>query len=208
MIDLIYGRRSASADVRLASRYIPEGAMAINHPDGLGVAYVQQMPIPGDKWAAVGYRGTAGKSSFNYSFRSRESCEKFVSDWLQSLTEHAQRVEEWRKDASKPTTLKAGDIITNSWGYDQTNVDWYRVTRATAHFAWLKRIAADVEETGFMSGPSAPHVDTASNDPAEWGFKDIDGPEVKHKASGDSVTMRYGSGSKWDGRPRYCSWYA
>ena len=28
-------------------------------------------------------------------------------------------------------TIKAGDILNSSWGYDQTNVDFYQVTRVT-----------------------------------------------------------------------------
>jgi hypothetical protein len=159
-------------------------------------------------WQVVAYRGTAGKPSFNYSFRTREHAEKKVNEWFDSLSKHTEFVETMRAEYSKPHTFKAGDIVTNSWGYDQTNVDWYRVTRITAHFVWLQPIAAHVEETGFMSGPSMPNVNVDSDDPAQWGFNDLKDPEECHKATGQSVTFKYGSGSKWDGKARYCSWYA
>jgi hypothetical protein len=67
-------------------------------------------------------------------------------------------VNQLRENYDQPYTLKVGDIITNSWGYDQTNVDCYRIARTTAHFVWLKPIAAHVEENGFMSGPSVPRM--------------------------------------------------
>lgn len=203
MYDL--SKTTYNPEVRLAQRWYPKGAMAINHPDSLGTAYAYICDRTG-KWAVVAYRGTAGKSSFHFTYRSREQAEKAVGDWLQGLTEHAKLIAERR--VLKPHTFKPGDIVTNSWGYDQTNVDWYRVTRATKHFVWLKPIAANVVEDGFMSGPSMPQVDTASDDPNKWGFVDKNEPEEQHKAEGEHVCMEYGSGSKWDGKARYCSWYA
>ncbi len=107
-----------------------------------------------------------------------------------------------------------GDIITNSWGYDQTNVDWYRVTRTSEFYVWLQPIAGHTKETGFMSGQSVPHVETNDADPSKWGYKDTKEPEERHKATsyGDpatsSVCFKFGSGSKWDGQARYESWYA
>lgn len=197
---------------RLAYRWYPKGSMEIRHPDGLGVVYVSQFTRAhtngSEGWQLVAYRGTAGKPEFNYSYKTREFAEKKVEEWFTALLAHKVRVLEYRKDANKPHTLKVGDIITNSWGYDQTNVDWYRITRVSEHFVWLREIAAHVVEDGFMSGPSQPHIDTTNPDPSKWGFQDCKGPEVKHKATGESVCMKYGSGSKWDGKPRYCSWYA
>ena len=34
------------------------------------------------------------------------------------------------------------------------------------------------------------------------------GEITQHKAYGDHVCMKYGSGSKWDGKRNYVSWYA
>jgi hypothetical protein len=197
-----------SKEYRLAERWFPKGSMAINHPNGLGVAYVSVMNPEKGYWQVVAYRGTAGKPEFNYSFKNREQAEKKVGDWFQSLSAHRDYVNQLRETHNQPHTLKVGDIITNSWGYDQTNVDWYRITRTTQHFVWLKPIAAHVEENGFMSGPSVPRIDVSSEDPSQWGFHDLSEPEKQHKASGASVIMKYGSGSKWDGKPKYCSWYA
>ncbi len=37
-----------------------------------------------------------------------------------------------------------GTIFVATWGYDQTNVDYYEVTRATAKTVWLRAIASKV----------------------------------------------------------------
>ena len=58
-----------------------------------------------------------------------------------------------------------------------------------------------MKETSFMSGPSIPK-------PGQFVSEEI----TKHKGSsgeyGNSVYFEHGSGSKWDGRPMHCSWYA
>ena len=186
-------------DVRLAQRWFPKGAMAINHPDGLGVAFVAEWKQPGS-FQVVAYAGTAGKPSFNFIYKTRELAEKKVSEFFTNLLAHKIHIAERREVLNKPHSLKVGDVITNSWGYDQTNVDCYQITRTTEHFVWLKPIASElVNDEGHapMSGRVVPR-------PGVF----LDKPEEQHKASGESVTFEFGSGSKWDGRSLYCSWYA
>lgn len=166
--------------------------------DRLGTCYVA--PIDCERWQVLAYVGTAGHASLNYSYRTRELAEKRVEEFFTALLAHKVRVAESRASYHKPHTLKVGDIITNSWGYDQTNVDCYQITRTTDHFVWLRPIASKLvsdEGCGPMSGRVVPC-------PGEFS----DGPEEQHKATGDSVCFKYGSGSKWDGRSLYCSWYA
>jgi hypothetical protein len=57
---------------------------------------------------------------------------------------------------NKSTTPKVGDIITCSWGYDQTNVDFYKVTKVTAKTVSFVRITADRKYDGPMHGHSMP----------------------------------------------------
>jgi hypothetical protein len=192
----------ANKEQRLAYRWFPKGAMAINHPEGLGIVYVSpyEAKHPGrrDSFQVVAYQGTAGKPTHNYRMASRESAEKWVSEWFESLTAHQAHVANRRAVDNAPSTLRVGEIITNSWGYDQTNVDCYQIVRATEHFVWLRAIAQEVEETGFMCGNVTPKPNQFVGD-----------SEEKHKASGNSVTFKHGSGSKWDGvKTLRSSWYA
>lgn len=43
------------------------------------------------------------------------------------------------------TKLKTGDIVSNSWGYEQTNVDFYQVTRTTEKSVWFKEIESETD---------------------------------------------------------------
>jgi hypothetical protein len=96
--------------------------------------------------------------------------------------------------------VKAGDIFYNSWGYDQTNIDWYQVVSLTKSGKSVKvrPIAGKMKETGFMSGITVPQ---------------------KGKFSGSAITKKIGINngevflkfphgwtSKWDGKPKHASW--
>lgn len=54
------------------------------------------------------------------------------------------------------STIEPGAILYSSWGYDQTNVDYYMVTRTTKASAWIVPMTAHEEQTGFMSGQASP----------------------------------------------------
>ena len=51
-----------------------------------------------------------------------------------------------------PEKIEPGAILYSSWGYDQTNIDFYYVTRTTKSSAWIVPMSSEIEElTGFMS---------------------------------------------------------
>jgi hypothetical protein len=62
---------------------------------------------------------------------------------------------------SGPHGIQVGAIIVNSWGWEQTNVDWYIVVRSSASNIWLMPIEAYQDRTkqsGPMSAYMMPHV--------------------------------------------------
>ena len=103
---------------------------------------------------------------------------------------------------------KIGDILYSSWGYDQTNIDWYQVTATTAKTITVCKIESYGTETGFMCGETTPRP-----------YVFIPGKTFTRK-----VTPSYGTGStenkrrislssfesarQWDGTPKHNSWYA
>lgn len=40
-----------------------------------------------------------------------------------------------------------GKILVSTWGYDQTNVDFYKVVRESESFVWLQKIGNKVVGT-------------------------------------------------------------
>jgi hypothetical protein len=68
------------------------------------------------------------------------------------------------------TGLEVGDIWNSSWGYDQTNVDFYQVVKVTAKTVTVRKIGKVTEElTGRFTGTVMPVAD--SFDPRKEAFR-------------------------------------
>lgn len=51
-----------------------------------------------------------------------------------------------------------GQILYTSWGYDQTNIEYYQVTAVGKMSITCREITCKVKETSFMSGPAVPQI--------------------------------------------------
>lgn len=106
---------------------------------------------------------------------------------------------------------KLGDVLSNSWGYDQTNVDFYEVVEVGARSVVIRPIASelvpDEAPGGAMSGMVRPKPGNYCGKPVRKTLQvwvDHEG-----KAHGEPrITTEHGSFRKYDGQPLYCSWYA
>lgn len=100
-------------------------------------------------------------------------------------------------------TVKAGDIFYTSWGYEQTNVEFYQVVRATAKTVWLAEIEQDKEPFGFMSEWVLPKPDCFKGEVfrrrlASWAGENSAGVRIHDCANGHL----------WDGKAQMASHYA
>ena len=48
--------------------------------------------------------------------------------------------------------VKVGDIFYTSWGYDQTNVEFYKVVRATKSSVWIQQTGQTREDATYGGG--------------------------------------------------------
>lgn len=177
------------------TRYIPKDATAVEHAHGIVYTYAQN-----GRLYAIAYSGKRAKSDWHFKFRTEEQRSERIQQFFASLDAHAQRIAEQRQQRTQPHMFAVGDVIYNSWGYDQTNIDFYEIVKTSAHFVWLQSIARDLKETGFMSGEVTPCPGTCRGE--------ITQHRVHVYGSGNSVHFEHGAGSKWDGIPKHCSWYA
>ena len=95
--------------------------------------------------------------------------------------------------------LEVGTILTKSWGYSMTIVQYYVVVRRTHVTAWVQEIEKNiVDDNGKGNGTATPHLSA----------KEI-GPVTRHKIHQDSDDGEYLrdpdlNGMRiWDGRPKY-----
>lgn len=117
-----------------------------------------------------------------------------------------------RREADKASRLQAvqvlkiGDIFEASWGYEQTNVDFYQVVGIIGKMAELRPInGQQVPDGGGYSSMSAHVVAVKDSFIKENTFKKL----IQGYNGKPCFTFcSYKSAYLWDGTPKYISWYA
>lgn len=56
----------------------------------------------------------------------------------------------------KQHNFKIGDILHHSWGYDQTNADFYQVLRVTDKSVWIAQLETTETCDGMLCGKAQP----------------------------------------------------
>jgi len=95
--------------------------------------------------------------------------------------------------------IEAGDIFYSSWGYEQTNIDFYQVTKVSDSMVTLRMIAQDATEHD-MRGTCTPR-------PGEFIGNPI---RRKPRGNGAEALLKiksYAYAYPWDGKPKNFSTY-
>lgn len=104
--------------------------------------------------------------------------------------------------------IKVGDILEDSWGHEQTNVEFYMVTKIISackiEIVKLGHIQSNHESHG-MACDVMPDKDRPIGDPIQ---KVVSQSSLEKRDSGWHVKISECiSLTAWNGRPCYCSWY-
>jgi hypothetical protein len=181
--------------------YIPQGARPVDCSGTDAAVYVYEAERQGKTVPlAIGFHGKAAKPDWHHSFRDDERRQRHIASFLEGRKARAAAMTQRKAERNKPHTLKVGDILRSSWGYDQTNIDYYQVTRVPGPMTVeIREIAASSSgEDGFMTAKC-----TAVRD----AFK---GPPMIKRATADNCVRiaSYAYASPWDGKADRYSWYA
>jgi hypothetical protein len=105
---------------------------------------------------AIGFRGRSKKTAFNYRFVSSDSRLDYVDEWMKKQ----QKINETKKVERRkpgPRALQVGDVLMSSWGYDQTNIDYYLVTKLVgSQSVEIVEIGRETVHDDYMSGACIP----------------------------------------------------
>jgi len=157
---------------------------------------------------AIGFTGTKGKPDFYYYFEDETRREKYINKFIEeqkkNLEYKAERKAKKQAPAIYQVPFKPGDIIYNSWGYDQTNIDFYQVTRCTKASVFIRPIKAEYSDRSAGCDMAAYVI------PVKDSFC---GEEIRKKIQwyeGNAyIKFEFGGCSRYkDGDEIYCSWYA
>lgn len=150
---------------------------------------------------AKGWRGKADKPSFYYSFRDESRVRIYVDQFVSNIASHYARKGERlaaRKAAKASDHFSVGDVVYNSWGYDQTNIDFYQVVELKAKSVVLRAVKQNSSDQ--PGGPYGGHTQPRRNEFCGEPFQKLVGER-------GWISFEHGAGSKWDGKPMYTSSY-
>jgi len=153
----------------------------------------------GIKLYAIAFVGKQSKPIFHYRFRDEAHREREIEHQAESRRKTLAYKEERKRERREyKHDYEVGDILSSTWGYDQTNVDFYEVTAVPGpKTVELRKIA---QRTVSSEGQS----DTVVPEPGEY----ISASMRKKVSPGGSVKITsYSYASKWSGRPMYATAY-
>jgi hypothetical protein len=183
---------------RTRESYIREGFEKI-HEDENCVIY-------GKESICLGFHGKASHPDFYYSFRSADQKAEWIRKYINDRATVAKiratvaKIRAERNARNKAEreafrlNVKAGAILYRTWGYEQTNADFYKVIKITDRTITIRKLKEVITELGFMSGTAVPFTEEIG------GISPWAGPEA----------IIYNTNAKlsvWDGKPVRISWY-
>lgn len=152
-----------------------------------------------DKPTVLAYYKSRKTSDYAYAFQTVEERQNWMDQKFTHLQLQADRVTaEEAKYAKQAEGIKAGTILVSSWGFEQTNIDFYIVTKRTPKSVVIQEIASQIKHTGDMTGTALPDVTKLKGEPIT---KKI------NKWAGVNLSS-YQSASVWDGTEMNFSSYA
>lgn len=196
----------------MSERWIPEGSTEVRQDGVDGVVvylYTSFQSIPMSGPCAVGYIGKQSKPALHERYRNEERRTACVASFFDGQRKR-QEMKADRKAERQDfiTSLNVGDILDYTWGYDQTNAEFYQVVevKPSRKQIIMREIASHLVKDdvpgGAMSGNRLPIFGQFVSD-APLLVK-----RIQPLDSGrECVRMEHGIASLWNGKPVYCSWY-
>lgn len=142
--------------MRNTQRYIPEGYELSWDDKDLGIqVYYKNTPCI----SAICFVGRAVNPTWHYRFKDGQQRINEVTRTFKNVAERAEYKAARKAKAAEASAnhgVKVGDVFRSSWGYDQTNVDYYQVVAVGNKTATFCKIAQLSESDGFLQGNCVP----------------------------------------------------
>lgn len=159
-------------------------------------------------------KGFSGvKCVFNYYFSSEQSRTDYVQKFYDVVIKQIQIKQEakaikkaYNANVKAAEHFKVGDIVVNTWGYEQTNVEFYQVTAVTGKSIKVREVSQKIEDNSMYSHGMAcnvlPKNDNFIGDEFMLRLKADHNNEVRI-----CNPKSYYYFCKWSGTAQYNSWY-
>jgi len=179
--------------------YIPKNYAARVVPKGvLAEIYFFDHGKP----AAMGFGGKRSAPDFHFTFADELKRNNYVSRYIDGLIDRKKAKDDRTAKAKAfEHTLKVDDILYTSWGYDQTNIDFYQVTKVVGKKSVeIRRVHSTTVKTE-NDHRGADYVIPMKD---HFMGKDRGKTRLKRVSEGNSIRIAsYAHATPWDGTPKY-----
>lgn len=166
------------------SFYIPAGAVKVADKASDAVAYIFEQA--GRPCAKV-FFGKQAKPVGYHSFKTAAQRETSVIRYFEGRRATLAAKSGYKANRLVKNALVVGDILSASWGYEQTNVDFYEVTEIAGQHVVICKIGVDSQDTGWAQGRCVPQSGAFVGEPMQ-----------KLVQYGDQVKVGHTHASKWN----------
>jgi hypothetical protein len=142
------------------------------------------------------FMGKSNKPLWNYRFVNDSDRTRRINETVESRRRQLREKEKARQERKDFVHgLQPGDIFVSSWGYDQTNVNFYQVTEVRGKDVVVREVGQDVVSSGSGSDRVVPIPNRFIE------------PPVRVRPSGGSTSVSFKVDGhycrKWDGKPQH-----
>jgi len=182
--------------IKTREMFIPKGARKVADKRSDAVAYVyERQDVP----YALGFHGKAQKPDYHFRFKSEAARQAHVIKGFENAQAQIVRATE-RAAARKAEghSLVLGDVLRASWGYDQTNIDYYEVTKVVGkRMVEIREIAQEREDSQqWATGKCVPVPGKFISQPMRKAARDS-GVRIASYAWANKVTPKIVAGVKF-----------
>lgn len=119
-------RGSLTRDNYISSLPVEHTSYAYEKEGVVAYTYINRRGYP----SLMLFVGRGNKPTVHSAYHTEDDRIKALENTLTNIRHHQDRIESRRIERKNGQhTLKVGDILVSSWGYDQTNIDYYQVVK-------------------------------------------------------------------------------
>lgn len=135
---------------RTRENYIPATAK-LHIQDKLSSAVIYRYQRH-DQFVGIAFCGKAQKPAWHYRFKSIPEQEQYEQAFVQRVRTDEEEKRKYKAQKAALHTLKPGDILYASWGWEQTNIDFFEIVEVKNKTLTLQEVGAtSVYTTGWAS---------------------------------------------------------
>lgn len=167
----------------------------VNYKGYVFITYVAQ----NGKLCAATFADKGFRPYSNYSFRNEESRAKEIESTKEMVDRQTARTASYLETANKEKEqFKVGGILVCSWGYEQTNINFYQIISRKNDFIILQEIGKTITDNQYDRGHCVANPSNLIGEPMR--------KKITKYAS--IKLSSFETARPWDGKPEYWSSYA